>query len=69
MCDSLGMIVLMLVGWKVDYEFYVSNWLGGGGDGLLIVFEVVCLLLGKMLCLYGEDDGDVLCLVLLLGSV
>jgi len=66
--DSLGMIALMSVGRKADYEFHVSNWLGGGGDGLPIAPEVARLPPGKTLCLYGEDDGDALCPALPPGS-
>lgn len=60
--------MLLLVGRKVDFEFYVSNWLGGGGDGLLIVLEVVRLLVEKMLCVFGDKDEDVLCLDLLVND-
>ena len=31
---GLERIVLLSVGRKADFEFHVSNWLGGGGDGL-----------------------------------
>jgi len=60
-CDAVSMIALLSVGKTADYEFHVSNWLGGGGDGLPIAPEVARLPAGKTLCVYGEDDGDALC--------
>lgn len=59
--ESVSMIALLSVGKTADYEFHVSNWLGGGGDGLPIAPEVAKLPAGKTLCVYGEDDGDALC--------
>ena len=38
--EGLERIVLLSVGRKADFEFHVSNWLGGGGDGLPIAPEV-----------------------------
>jgi type IV secretory pathway VirJ component len=66
--DSVAMIALMSVGRKADYEFHVSNWLGGGGGGLPIAPEVARLPPGKTLCLYGEDDDDALCPALPAGN-
>lgn len=59
--ESVSMIALLSVGKTADYEFHVSNWLGGGGDGLPIAPEVAKLPAGKTLCVFGEDDGDALC--------
>ncbi|WP_312237547.1 AcvB/VirJ family lysyl-phosphatidylglycerol hydrolase [Stenotrophomonas sp.] len=59
--DSVAMIGLLSVGKTADYEFHVSNWLGGGGGGLPIAPEIARLPVGKTLCLYGEDDDDALC--------
>lgn len=58
---SVAMIGLMSVGRNADYEFHVSNWLGGGGDGTPIAPEIARLPAGRTLCLYGQDDGDALC--------
>lgn len=58
---ALDRIVLLSVGKKADFEFHVSNWLGGGGDGLPIAPEVARLPTGKTLCVYGQDDDDALC--------
>ncbi len=59
--DSVAMIGLMSVGRNADYEFHVSNWLGGGGGGRPIAPEIARLPIGKTVCLYGEDDDDALC--------
>lgn len=59
--DRVAMIGLMSVGKTADYEFHVSNWLGGGGGGVPIAPEIARLPAGKTLCLYGEDDDDALC--------
>lgn len=59
--DAVALIGLMSVGRKADYEFHVSNWLGGGGGGLPIAPEIAKLPAGRTLCLYGENDGDALC--------
>lgn len=58
---NVAMIGLMSVGKNADYEFHVSNWLGGGGGGIPIAPEIAKLPAGKTLCLYGEDDDDALC--------
>ena len=58
---NVAPIGLMSVGKHADYEFHVSNWLGGGGGGLPIAPEIARLPPGKTLCLYGEDDDDALC--------
>ncbi len=59
--DSVALIGLMSVGRNADYEFHVSNWLGGGGDGLPIAPEIAKLPAQRTLCLYGKDDEDALC--------
>lgn len=59
--DAVALVGLMSVGRKADYEFHVSNWLGGGGGGLPIAPEVARLPAQHTLCLYGKDDKDALC--------
>jgi len=59
--DSVALIGLMSVGRNADYEFHVSNWLGGGGDGLPIAPEIARLPAQRTLCLYGKEDEDALC--------
>ncbi len=58
---SVAMIGLMSVGRNADYEFHVSNWLGGGGGGVPIAPEIAKLPAQRTLCLYGKDDEDALC--------
>jgi len=59
--DGIERIALLSVGRKADFEFHVSNWLGGGGGGLPIAPEVAKLPAAKTLCVYGKDDEDALC--------
>ena len=59
--DAVQRIVLLSVGSKADFEFHVSNWLGGGGGGLPIAPEVAKLPAAKTLCVYGDKDEDALC--------
>ncbi|WP_333623058.1 virulence factor family protein [Stenotrophomonas indicatrix] len=54
-------IVLLSVGRNADFEFHVSNWLGGGGGGLPIAPEVAKLPAARTLCVYGDKDEDALC--------
>lgn len=59
--DRVQRIALLSVGRKADFEFHVSNWLGGGGDGLPIAPEIARLPAAKTLCVFGEKDADALC--------
>ncbi|HAL21912.1 MAG TPA: acid virulence protein B, partial [Stenotrophomonas sp.] len=59
--ERVQRIALLSVGRKADFEFHVSNWLGGGGDGLPIAPEVARLPTAKTLCVFGEKDADALC--------
>lgn len=67
--DRVALIGLMSVGRNADYEFHVSNWLGGGGGGLPIAPEIARLPAQRTLCLYGKDDEDALCPDLPAGGV
>ena len=58
----LAMTALLSVGARADYEFHVSNWLGGSSDrGLPIAPEMRKLPPATTLCVYGQDDPDALC--------
>jgi len=59
--ESIALIGLMSVGRKADYEFHVSNWLGGDAGGRPIAPDIARLRAGRTLCLYGEQDPDALC--------
>lgn len=58
---QVDLIALLSVGRRADFEFHVSNWLGGGDDGLPIAPEVARLPAARVLCLYGRNDADALC--------
>jgi type IV secretory pathway VirJ component len=67
--SMLRMTALMSAGTRADYEFHVSNWLGGGeDDGLPIAPEVIKLAPARTLCIYGQDDAAALCPQLPKGS-
>ena len=67
--SMLRMTALMSAGTNADYEFHVSNWIGGGDDdGLPIAPEVAKLSPQRTLCIYGEDDDGALCPQLPAGS-
>ena len=59
--ERVALIGLMSVGRRADYEFHVSNWLGGGGGGLPIAPEIARLPAQRTLCLYGKEDEDAVC--------
>ena len=65
----LRMTALMSAGTRADYEFHVSNWIGGGDDdGLPIAPQVRKLSAARTLCIYGQDDAGALCPQLPAGS-
>lgn len=67
--SMLAMTALLSVGTRADYEFHVSNWLGGGSDrGLPIAPEMGRLAAVRTVCVYGQDDDDALCPHLPAGS-
>ena len=46
---------------SASFEFHVSNWLGGGTDGLPTKVETDKLSAADTLCIYGDDDDESLC--------
>lgn len=67
--SMVRMTALMSAGTHADYEFHVSNWMGGGDDdGLPIAPELRKLPATRTLCIYGEDDDGALCPQLPAGS-
>lgn len=58
---TVRLTALISAGQKAEYEFHLSNWIGGSGRGLPIAPEVLRMPPARTLCLYGSDDGDALC--------
>lgn len=58
---DVARIVLLSVGRRAAFEFHVSNWLGGGDDGLPIAPELQRLPADRTWCVYGAEDADALC--------
>ncbi len=54
-------VVLIGVSSTANFEFHVSNWLGGGDKGPAVLPEASKLAVPKVLCLYGELEKDSLC--------
>jgi type IV secretory pathway VirJ component len=53
--------VLLSLGHKVDFEFHVTDWLGGGHRDSREIAPELAKLSGPLLCVYGAQDGDTLC--------
>ena len=66
---QLRMTALLSAGRSADFEFHVSNWLGGSDTGRPIAPDVLRLPSATTLCLYGVEDADALCPGLPAGSV
>ncbi len=67
--SMLRMTALMSAGTRADYEFHVSNWIGGGDDdGLPIAPELLKQSPQRTLCIYGANDDGALCPQLPAGS-
>jgi type IV secretory pathway VirJ component len=55
-------VALIGPGHKVDFEFHLSNWLGGSRENNFSVLPEANKLKGmKILCFYGSDDTDAIC--------
>lgn len=60
--DMVSLNALLSLGKQADYEFHLSNWLGGSGDDALPIAPEMARLPGtRTLCVYGEDDDDAIC--------
>jgi type IV secretory pathway VirJ component len=59
----VALVVLLAPATSVDFEFHLSDWLGGGdSSGALPTQPEVEKLRGlSILCLYGKDEDDSLC--------
>jgi type IV secretory pathway VirJ component len=54
-------VALLGPGTTANFEFHLSDWLGGGTAGLPVAPELARLKDLKVLCLYGEEEQDSLC--------
>ena len=60
--NLISAIVLLGPGKSVDFEFHLTDWLGGTSGSALPVLPEVEKLKGKnILCIYGQDENDSLC--------
>ncbi|MEP6634353.1 MAG: AcvB/VirJ family lysyl-phosphatidylglycerol hydrolase, partial [Luteimonas sp.] len=58
---NIALTALLSVGMNADFEFHLSNWLGGSGKGRPIAPEVARMESARTLCVYGTADKDALC--------
>lgn len=58
---TVSLTALLSAGKRADFEFHLSNWLGGSSQGLPIAPEVARMDPTRTLCVYGRDDDDALC--------
>jgi type IV secretory pathway VirJ component len=57
----VALTALIGISQSASFEFHVSNWLGGGDDGLPTRIETDKLSAADTVCLYGDDDDESLC--------
>ncbi len=55
------LVAMIGIGTTADFEFHVTNWLGGGSNGLPTAPEIRKLSAANTLCVYGDDDDDSVC--------
>ena len=55
------LVAMIGISTSASFEFHVSNWLGGGDNGLPTAPEIRKLSRTSALCVYGDDDGDSIC--------
>ena len=59
--SSVKRIALIGISKDAAFEFHVTNWLGGGTNGLPTAPEMRKLSAADTLCIYGDDDEDSVC--------
>ncbi|VVE00545.1 virulence factor family protein [Pandoraea anhela] len=59
--ERVGLLVLMGLGQKADFEFRMTNWVMSSQNGLPIRPEVHRLPDGMAMCVYGADEDDSNC--------
>lgn len=55
------LVAMIGISTSASFEFHVSNWLGGGDNGLPTAPEIRRLSAASTLCIYGDDDSDSIC--------
>jgi type IV secretory pathway VirJ component len=62
--EHVALVALLGPAHRVDFEFHLSDWLGGGeGSGLPTLPEVQAVVAqgAKVMCVYGEGETDTIC--------
>jgi type IV secretory pathway VirJ component len=59
--NRVRLVTLIAPGPSASFEFHLTDWLGGGGQGQPVLPEVKKLGGRSLLCLYGKDEDDSLC--------
>ncbi|HEY4210915.1 MAG TPA: AcvB/VirJ family lysyl-phosphatidylglycerol hydrolase [Steroidobacteraceae bacterium] len=59
--EQVKLIALIGISKDAAFEFHVTNWLGGGTNGLPTAPEMRKLSGSNTLCIYGDDDEDSVC--------
>ncbi len=59
--QQVAAVALLGPGTTANFEFHLSDWLGGGTAGLPVAPELARMKDLKVLCLYGEEEQDSLC--------
>jgi type IV secretory pathway VirJ component len=59
--SRVALTALIGISQTASFEFHVTNWLGGGQDGLPTRVETDKLSADNTICMYGSDDRDSLC--------
>jgi type IV secretory pathway VirJ component len=55
------LVAMIGISTNASFEFHVTNWLGGGDNGLPTAPEIGKLSAASALCVYGDDDDDSIC--------
>ena len=57
----IKLVAMIGISTTASFEFHVTNWLGGGDNGLPTAPELRKLSAANALCVYGDDDDDSIC--------
>ncbi len=59
--SKVSLVALIGISKDAAFEFHMTNWLGGGTNGLPTAPEMRKLSAANTLCIYGDDDDDSIC--------